>query len=167
MVSRLKNSGEHYLVAIADLRSQFGYARVSDLARHLELTPGSVSITLKSLERKGLVERDSNGFLLLTRAGTRLAETTRAKNLQLQRFLQHFLGVSAQAAQDDSHRIDHVLSLDSARRLCALMRFVDSAHPAAGRFVKEFRRACRSSGGELSENCSVCSERCLLAAASD
>jgi Mn-dependent DtxR family transcriptional regulator len=159
-----KNAAHHYLVAIFELRDRLGYARVVDLARHLGLTPGSVSITLKSLERKGLVTRDPNGFALLTPAGLELAGTTRVKNQRLRHFLQDLLGVPSETAADDSRKIDHLISRESVHRVCDLMRFIDSGHPAAQRFLAEFRRPRRND--ETADRCDSCPERCFLTAPS-
>jgi DtxR family transcriptional regulator, Mn-dependent transcriptional regulator len=164
MDPKSRNAAHHYLVAISDLRDRLGYARVTDLARHLELTPGSVSITLKSLERKGLVTRDPNGFALLTPTGLEVARTTRVKNQRLRHFFQDLLGVPSETAADDSRKIDHLISRESVHRVCALMRFIDSGHPAAQRFVAEFRRPRRNA--ETADRCDACPEQCFLTAPS-
>ena len=47
--NEISHSAAHHLMAVDDLIRKFGYARVSDVARMLNITRGSVSITLKSL----------------------------------------------------------------------------------------------------------------------
>lgn len=51
----VSHSVAHYLTTIFDLHTSHGYARVSDVARDLDLTKGSVSVQLKHLKEKGLV----------------------------------------------------------------------------------------------------------------
>jgi Mn-dependent DtxR family transcriptional regulator len=153
-----KNAASHYIVAIAELRRRFGYVRVTDLAKHLDLTRGTVSITLKSLERKGLVARDANGFLLLTPTGTALAESTDAKNQRLLYLLADLLGVPSAAAERDSHQVGHLISPETAHQICALTRFIDSGHPIVHEFLGEFRRfGERPSSGD---GCGSCPNGC-------
>ena len=153
-----KNAASHYVVAISELRSQYGYARVTDLARYLDRTRGSVSITLKSLERKELVTRDPNGFLLLTAAGTLLAETTGAKNRRLLHLFGKLLGVPDTTAEQDSRRIGHLISRESAHQICTLMRFIDSGHPVTRQFLREFQRFSKALSG--TDGCESCSDGC-------
>lgn len=153
-----KNAASHYVVAISELRRRFGYARVTDLAKYLELTRGSVSTTLKSLERKALVTRDPNGFLLLTPTGTLLAETTNAKNRRLLQLFGNLLEVPTDTAERDSRRIGHLISLESAHQICVLMRFIDSGHPVTGRFLEELRRFRKEAAS--SDGCESCPDGC-------
>ena len=67
----ITHSAAHHLVAIAELLEKFGYARVSDVARLLEITRGSVSVTLKGLKQRGLVTEDGRRFLGLSDDGAR------------------------------------------------------------------------------------------------
>jgi Mn-dependent DtxR family transcriptional regulator len=51
----LTHSAAHYLMTIRELLEDRGYARVTDIARRLNITRGSCSISLKPLKRRGLV----------------------------------------------------------------------------------------------------------------
>ena len=76
------HSVAHHLVAIADLLDKHGYARVSDVARHLEITRGSVSVTLKNLKASGLVIEDERRFLGLSEGGMSIARAIRRRTSQ-------------------------------------------------------------------------------------
>ena len=69
----LTHSAAHYLMTIHDLLATQGYARVTDIAKRLNITRGSCSISLKPLKRRGLVVEDPNKFLMLSPEGRRLA----------------------------------------------------------------------------------------------
>ena len=58
--NEISHSVAHHLTAIGELTAVHGYARVSDGARHLKITRGSASLTLKSLKRKDFVREDEN-----------------------------------------------------------------------------------------------------------
>jgi len=66
----MSHSMAHYLLTIHKLKENRGYARVTDIAKDLGLTKGSVSTALNNLKKKGLiVEEDDSKFLLLTDSG--------------------------------------------------------------------------------------------------
>ena len=70
----LTHSAAHYLMTIHELLAMQGYARVTDIAKRLNITRGSCSISLKPLKKRGLVVEDQNKFLSLSEEGRRLAE---------------------------------------------------------------------------------------------
>ena len=53
--NQLTHSAAHYLMTIHELLEANGYARVTDIAKRLNITRGSCSISLKPLKRRGLV----------------------------------------------------------------------------------------------------------------
>ena len=67
--SELTHSMAHYLLTIHKLREEKGYARVTDIAKELGLTKGSVSTALNNLKKRELVEEDESKFLSLSETG--------------------------------------------------------------------------------------------------
>ena len=57
--NNITHSAAHHLLAILELREKRGYARVTDVARELNITTGSASINLKSLKSKNLIIEES------------------------------------------------------------------------------------------------------------
>ena len=49
----ITHSAAHHLLAVMDLRKDRGYARVTDVAKYLNITTGSASTNLKNLKQKG------------------------------------------------------------------------------------------------------------------
>ena len=156
----ITHSAVHHLIAIAQLINDRGYARITDVASCLEITRGSVSMTLKSLEKDGLVCRDRNRFLLLTPEGEFVAQATQMKKQLFKQFLRDVLEVSEEDADIDSCKIEHLIGLDTGHRLCELMHFFNSAHPAAEDFLRAFRKF-RKIRCEV-EDCVDCGDHCLL-----
>ena len=58
--NQLTHSAAHYLMTIEDLLADNGYARVTDVAKRLNITRGSASIGLKPLKKRELVLEDEN-----------------------------------------------------------------------------------------------------------
>ena len=156
----ITHSAVHHLIAIAQLINDRGYARITDVAGRLDITRGSVSITLKSLEKGGFIRRDRNRFLLLTPEGEFVAQTTQMKKLLLKQFLQEILGVNADEADIDSCKIEHLIGLETGHRLCELMHFFNSDNPAAEEFLGAFRDFCQARC-EV-DDCLECEDQCLL-----
>jgi DtxR family Mn-dependent transcriptional regulator len=137
--NEVTHSTAHYLTAVHELRARRGYARVSDVARELEVTKGTVSIQMKHLKERGLIVEDENGFLLLTPGGESIAhEVMQSRNVVIE-FLSGLLGVPADQARIDACKIEHLLGREASHQLLALVHLLQSDDEAAGRFRERFR----------------------------
>ncbi|MCX7915614.1 MAG: metal-dependent transcriptional regulator [Verrucomicrobiae bacterium] len=116
--NELTHSAAHHLLAIHELGAQYGgWARVSDIARRLAITRGSVSINLRGLKKRGLVESDEHHMVRLSREGEQYVAALIAKKTALRRFLHEVLGVSEMQAEIDSCKIEHLVSEETLNRL--------------------------------------------------
>ncbi|HIS13036.1 MAG TPA: metal-dependent transcriptional regulator [Candidatus Ornithospirochaeta stercorigallinarum] len=104
-----KESSEDYLEAILIISNEKKVVRNIDIARHLEFSKPSVSIALKKLKEKGLIEIDGDNLVTLTKEGLEIAEKTYQKHLGITRVLIS-LGVDKKTAEKDACRIEHVIS---------------------------------------------------------
>ena len=84
--NELSHSAAHHLLSIHELRRQSGYARVSDIAKHLSITKGSVSTAMKLLKERGYVQEDHNKFLELTEKGSKWCRKRRRRALLCRSF---------------------------------------------------------------------------------
>lgn len=135
----ITHSAAHHLMAIDDLVSRLGYARVSDIARRLNITRGSVSISLKPMKEAGLVLQDENRHLRLSDRGQRLVNAVKNKRLLVRRLLSELLGVDEQQAEIDACKLEHLISNQTARRLVAFFHFVDSQEQPGLEFLSSWR----------------------------
>src|SRR5205085_6565201 len=101
----ITHSAAHHLMAIDDLMNKLGYARVSDIARALNITRGSVSISLQPLKRAGLVLQDENRHLRLSERGRQLVGAIKTKRLLMQRLFGEVLGVGSVQAEIDACKL--------------------------------------------------------------
>ncbi len=154
------HSAAHHLMAIDDLIQQLGYARVSDIARELDITRGSVSISLRPLKDAGLIVQDDNRHLRLSESGQALVDAIKTKRTVAQRLFHEFLGVDAEQAEIDACKLEHLLSNEVAQRVLSFLRFVDSGDPAARRFLQAWRGVDPSCGGSP-DSCPSCQSGCL------
>lgn len=129
--NNLTHSAAHHLLAIMELRGQRGYARVTDVARHLNITTGSASTNLKSLKSKGLIIEDDNRFLQLSPEGLNLAKAVIQRKGLFQRFLTDVLHVSTEQAEIDACKTEHLISSETARKLEKFLESIPATSKAA------------------------------------
>ncbi|MBM3262998.1 MAG: metal-dependent transcriptional regulator [candidate division Zixibacteria bacterium] len=159
----LTHSGAHYLMTIQKLIDDQGYARVSDVARHLHITPGSASIMLKSLKEKGYLKEDRNRFLRLSEDGAHLAQSVRSHRQILIAFFRDVLHINAEKAEIDACKIEHLISIETGERLLTFLQYLLADHPEAGKFLATYHAG--TSDGCALHTCPVCEEvgECLTA----
>jgi len=156
----LTHSAAHYLMTIHDLLQTQGYARVTDIAKRLNITRGSCSISLKPLKKRGLVVEDANKFLQLSPEGRRLALVVEKNDELLENFFRDVLGVSAEQAEIDACKIEHLLSIEASIKLAAFIRVVRGDEKAVKDFLKLLKKET-SSCSHGAERCDTCAEECF------
>lgn len=157
----LTHSAAHYLMTIRDLLESQGYARVTDIAKRLNITRGSCSISLKPLKKRGLVVEDENKFLMLSDEGRHLAEVVEKNDELLEVFLRDVLGVNADQAEVDACKIEHLLSIESSVKLCNFIECIRSDNKAAREFLKVLRAQATSCHHEA-DSCPHCQDTCFF-----
>ncbi len=142
------HSVAHHLVAIATLLDEYGYARVSDVARRLEITRGSASITLKGLKQRGLVVEDDRRFLGLSEEGLAIARSIQAKKKVMKRLFVELLGVDDEQADIDTCKIEHLISDQTASAALVMLRFLETEKNEVDGFLRVFKRFARGSAAD-------------------
>ena len=83
--NELTHSAAHHLLAIYDVGLAYGgWARVSDIARRLDITRGSVSVNLRPLKKRGWIETDEHHMVKLSARGLKAAQAVMAKRVVVQ-----------------------------------------------------------------------------------
>lgn len=152
--NELTHSAAHYLMAIDSLRADLGYARVTDVADRLEISRGGASTSINHLKKRGWVKEDPNRFLLLTQEGEAMANIVEHNFRILKKFFEEVLDVPQDVASGDACKMEHLMSLDTGRRLVWLMRYIMSDESRAAKFgetMGNYRPGC-----ETIEHCPLC-----------
>jgi len=119
----LSHSMVHYLLTIHKLKEGRGFARVTDIAKDLNLTKGSVSTALNNLKKKGLVEEEEDcKFLVLSEKGHDEVHRILSSRTLLFYFLRDFVGVSEEAAERDSCLMEHLMSSETSDKFFTFMK---------------------------------------------
>ena len=163
--NEITHSVAHHLAAINELMNQQGYARVSDVARTLEITRGSASLTLKALKERNYVLEDQNKFLRLSEEGKRIIGTVLAKRAIVRKFLRDVLQMDERQAEIDACKVEHLLSAQAGKQLLYFVRYLLSDDAKATAFLDALK--FQSPHCIDVEACPICDEECLLEAEID
>ena len=112
---------EVYLERIQELLDRKGYARVSDIADELNLTPSTVSNMVRRLASQDLIEFENYRGLRLTTKGRAVAHRIQARHAILTEFLQA-LGVNPADVGQDVEGIEHHISRSTLEAIDALTK---------------------------------------------
>ncbi len=160
----ITHSAAHHVVAIIELLERNGYARVSDVAKLLNITRGSASLTLKALKQRGLVVEDENRFLKLSEEGERVAASVRGRAFLIRRFFRDVLRVPPEDAEVDACKIEHLMSLATAERLAQFVRYFTANAAAAAAFRAGWEHYDDSCDRDP-RNCPACQTECVTSMA--
>ena len=105
-------SAENYLETVLVLGQSGKRVRSIDIANELCVSKPSVSIAMKGLREKGLIETSSDGIIYLTAEGQQIAESMFERHMLISDWL-IYLGVDEKTAVTDACRIEHALSEES------------------------------------------------------
>jgi len=130
---------EDYLIEILRLTEGEGRAKTNDLADKLGVSPASVSEMIKALSGDGFVTYTKYRGAELTPEGLSYAKQLRKKHHIMERFLTDVLDLDSDTAHMEAHKMEHVISDDSAIRICRII------------------------GTPVDDDCSCCESQCRAA----
>ena len=111
-----KESSEDYLEAILIIGKEKRFVRNIDIAKHLDFSKPSVTIALKKLKDRMLIDIDGDNLITLTPEGREIAENTYKRHRGITEVL-IALGVDKRTAEKDACRIEHVISDETFRAI--------------------------------------------------
>ena len=123
--SVLTPSLENYLEAILYLEKKNKVARVKDIANMLDVQMPSVTGALKTLKSKGLIRYEKNSYINLTERGTSIARSVQNRHSIIANFLERTLGLSPDDAERQACQMEHIISMDTARRIENLSMYIE------------------------------------------
>lgn len=105
---QISESAEMYLETILVL-SKKGAVRSIDIARAMNFSRPSVSVTVHNLEKEEYISIDSEGFISLEQKGLLIAERIFERHTVLSSLLES-IGVSKETATEDACKMEHDIS---------------------------------------------------------
>ncbi len=159
--NQITHSAAHYLMTIHALILEQGYARVTDIAKRLNITRGSCSISLRPLKKRQLVLEDDNKFLQLSDEGKRLAELVERNDELLEALFRDVLGVDADQAEIDACKVEHLLSIETSVKLSNFIQLIQTDKAVVRNFLKELSRQSTDCSHNV-EECDFCQSVCFF-----
>ena len=103
---------EDYLKAIFYLTQEIDYEKVgtNQLAEYLGLSPASVSVMIKKMKDKGLVDYEKYGKIALTDSGQTIALRLIRKHRLWETFLHKHMNFSWDEVHEVAHQLEHINS---------------------------------------------------------
>jgi Mn-dependent DtxR family transcriptional regulator len=114
---------EDYLEALSLVIDEKGFAKVKDIAEYFKISPSSVTEMFQKLKEYGYIHYEKYRGVTLTDKGLDIAEKTKKKHETLREFL-CILGVPDRIANEDACRIEHVVNVETMKRLTKFVSFV-------------------------------------------
>ena len=105
----LQESGEMYIETIFVLSQESDKVRAIDIGEYMGYSKPSVSRGLGLLKDEGLIKKESDGCIKLTKAGEILAKNIYERHTVLTAMFTK-LGVDEKTAAEDACRVEHYIS---------------------------------------------------------
>ncbi len=117
----IQESAEMYLESIHVLSQEMENVRSIDICRKMGFSKPSVSRAMKNLKAEDYIDIDANGYITLKEKGLAIADKIYERHKVLTELFIS-IGVSAQTAEDDACRIEHVISDETFTKIRELMK---------------------------------------------
>lgn len=114
-------STEDYLEGIYDLAGSGRPVIGARLARHMKVSPPTVTEALQRMARAGYLRYGTGKEIVLTKRGKALAEVMARRHRLLERWLTDILGLDWIEAHEEAHRLEHALSPRVEDRLAVIL----------------------------------------------
>ena len=112
---------EDYLINILRLTEKRSVAKTTELASMMDVSAASVSEMLKTLSNEGMVNYQKYKGVSLTQEGFEYATQLRRKHHIMERFLINVLESDMDTAHEEAHKMEHVISDESADKMCRIL----------------------------------------------
>ncbi len=123
--SRLTESLEDYLEAIAELTAIEGHAHTKEIAKKLDVKMPSVTAAIRQLKELDYIIYKRNCPVVLTPEGQAIADDVIHRHKILKEFFSELLGLSNDKASDTACRLEHVVDADTIRRFLVFLEAIE------------------------------------------
>lgn len=110
MTMEVSHEAEEYLEAIYKLQRRKGVAKTTELAKVLDVVPGSVTNTIQHLKKRGLVKHDPYRGVKLTLKGEKIALKILRRHRLAERLLTDILNAHWSTVHEDACKLEHAFN---------------------------------------------------------
>ena len=142
MSMEITGKAEDYLRGIYEIIQEKGFARIRDIANHLDVKPSSAVEMVRKLDRLQLVRYEKYGGVMLTTRGREMAEVIEKRHETFKKFLEIIL-VPKNVALKDAHVLEHRLHPKTILQFSKFVDFIEGAQDNP-RFLRKWRTAFKN-----------------------
>ncbi len=123
-MKKLTQSQEDYLETIYVETQKNGCAKVTEIAKILDVKKASVTGALSSLKEKGLINYAPYSPITLTKEGIKTAEKILLRHEVMTNFFKNILHLSQEEAAQNACRMEHIMSEEMFKRIHTFSHFI-------------------------------------------
>jgi len=139
IMSNISTSIEDYLEAIGNLLAKGKRARISDIARIMNVSRPSVTQIVSKMVEMGMVTHKSYGDVKLTPKGEKIAYDISHKHELLKKFLVDILQVDEPTAQVEACKMEHAIGPFTTERFATFINFLEN-NQSGEKTMKVFKK---------------------------
>ena len=154
---KISASLEDYLEAIYEIIEEKQAVRAKDIADRLGVAASSVTIALRGLAKRDLINHVPYDVITLTPQGRKLAKEVSRKHGILKQFFLKVLAVEESVADDCACKMEHVVPDEVLSRFVEFVKFEESCSHGGTKWIEGVGFVCHSyEDPESPEKCSTC-----------
>lgn len=146
MTKALTPSLEDYLETIFHLETANSEAKAKDIATALGVKRASVTGALKVLAEKGLINYQPYSKITLTPEGFRQATRIVHRHKVISDFLENFLGLEKEKAEDNACRLEHHIDDETLEKLIKFIEFIHNCPRTGETWLTALKKHCSKVG---------------------
>lgn len=132
--NKLTPSEEDYIEMIYRLFLQEDYVKVSDISKHLNITPPSVTKMVKKLSDKELILYKKYDYVVLSDMGKIVGQQLLKRHNIVNKFL-NILGVKDKI-HEETEKIEHTISIETLMKIEEHIEFFNSNKDILDKLIK-------------------------------
>ena len=120
-IPELSESLEDYLLAISELSDMNVPVQSGRVAERVGVSTASVTHAFRALKKRGLIDYERYQAVSLTDSGVTTAKHIAWRKNTLRRFFSDVLELNDDEADQNAHRMEHVITENAVEKLSALI----------------------------------------------
>ena len=138
--NKVSRQMQDYLEEILLQCAENKVARVSKIAKKLDVSLSTVSEAMKKLAEKGLIEHSTYGYISLTQTGREIADSIYSKHRLLKKYFIKALFLDEETAEKDACVIEHNISPKLLERIRQFVVFLDTCPQGTPTWLESFKK---------------------------
>lgn len=139
-MEKLTSSQEDYLETIYLEVNKTGQAKVTDIAKILDVKKASVTGALSILCEKGLINYAPYSPITLTKLGEDTAKQILMKHQVMTNFFKNILNLSDEEAAENACRMEHIMTEELFNRIHVFSHFIQEYSSKNIEFLSEMKK---------------------------